>query len=255
MKMHSILAAAKIGFIILFAQGLAAEAAEVKVIAGTGIQEAMEELGLRFERATGHKLAIWYGHVFAIQRRLEAGEAFDVLVTNRSSLDEYTKQGKIAGGTHAAIAQVGMGVAARAGAPKPDISTIDAFKRAMLDAKSVAYNPEGAGGVHVASVFERLRIAEQMKRKTNKSAAKRVLQSVADGEAEFGFALTNQILSFSGLQLVGSLPPGLQRYMLYTAGLAAAAEQTEASNALVKFLTSPAAVAVIKAKGMEPGTP
>lgn len=258
MKMHSFFVAAKIGFMILFAQGLAAEAAEVKVIAGTAMRAIWEELGPQFERATDHKLVIWYGNTGTIRRRMEAGEVFDLLVTGSSGADEYTKQGKIAADARTEIARVGMGVGARAGAPKPDISSVDAFKRALLNAKSVTYAPEGAVGIHVARVFERLGIAEQMKAKAKlqpQSGQGLGLQAIVDGEAELGFMFTNQLLSVRGVELVGWFPPELQRYNLYTAGLGTAAEQPEAAKALIKFLRSPAAVAVIKAKGMEPVTP
>ena len=254
MRIHPFLAAAKIGFALLLVQGLAADAAEVKVIAGVAMRAMMGELGPQFERAMGHKLVIWYGHAGSIPRRIKAGEAFDLLVSGSLGLDEYTKQGKIAADTRTGIARVGMGVGARAGAPKPDISSVDAFKRALLNAKSVTYNPEGAPGIHLAGVLERLGIAQQMKAKT-KPVAKGVVQAVADGEAELGFAFTNEVLSVRGAELVGPFPPELQRYTLFTAGVATAAKQPEAAKALIKFLRSPAAVAVIKAKGMEPATP
>ena len=164
MKIRSFLAVAKIGFMILLAQGLAAEAAEVKVITGVGMSAVMGELGPQFERATGHKLVIWYGNRGTILRRIKAGEAFDLAIIG--ALDEFTKEGKITAGTRTGIARVGMGVSTRAGAPKPDISSVDAFKRALLNAKSVIYVPESVVGIHLARVFERLGIVEQMKAKT-----------------------------------------------------------------------------------------
>jgi molybdate transport system substrate-binding protein len=254
MRIRSFLAAAKIGFALLLVQGLAAEAVEVKVMAGVAMSPVMRELGPQFELATGHKLVIWYGNVTTIRRRMAAGEAFDLATFGKISLDEYTKQGKIAADTRTEIARVGMGVGARAGAPKPDISSVDAFKRAMLNAKSVTYNPEGATGIHLVGVFQRLGIAEQMKAKT-KPVEKGAVQAVADGRAELGFAFTNEVLFVRGAELVGPFPPELQRYILFTAGVATAAKQPEAAKALIKFLRSPAAVAVIKAKDMEPATP
>jgi len=265
MRIRSFFAAARIGFALLLVQGLAAEAAEVKVIAGVAMSAVWKELGPQFERATGHKLVIWYGNATTMRRRMAAGEAFDLLVSG--SLDEYTKQGKIVADTRTEIARVGMGVGARAGAPKPDISSVDAFKRAVLNAKSVTYNPEGGPGIHLAGVFDRLGIAEQMKdknewlertRKTpqrSRQSAGRVVQAVADGKAELGFSFTNEVLSVPGVELVGPFPPELQRYAVFTAGVATAAEQPQAAKALIKFLRSPAAIAVIKAKGMEPATP
>jgi len=254
MRIRPFLAAAKIGFALLLVQGLAAEAAEVKVIAGFAMRPVMEELGPQFERAAGHKLVIWYGNVTTIRRRMAAGEAFDLATFGNASLDEYTKQGKIAADTHTPIARGGVGVAARAGAPKPDISSVDAFKRAMLNAKSVTYVPEGGPGIHLVGVLKRLGIAEQMKTRMQ-PVAKAAVRAVADGKAELGVGFTHEILSTRGAELVGPFPPELQRYNVFTAGVAAAAEQPQAASALIKFLTSPAAVAVIKAKGMEPATP
>jgi len=256
MKIRSFLAAAKMGFALLVVQGLAAEAAEVRVIAGVAMSAVMGELGPQFERATGHKLVIWYGNTGTIKQRIEAGDAFDLAMFGVGGIDDFTKQGKIAAGTHAEIARVGMGVGVRAGAPKPDISSVDAFKRALLNAKSVTYIPEGAVGIHLARVFQRLGISEQMKAKTKpQQGAEGLAQAVAGGEAELGFMFTNQLLSVRGVALIGPFPPELQNYNVFTAAVGTAAKQPEAAKALIKFLTSPAAVAVIKAKGMELATP
>jgi molybdate transport system substrate-binding protein len=217
----------------------------------------MEDLGPQFERATGHKLVVWYGVTGPIRRRMAAGEPFDLAMLG-SLMDEYIKQGTIAADTRTEIARDGLGVAGRAGAPKPDISSVEAFKRALLNAKSVAYNPEGAAGIHAVSVFQRLGIAEQMAAKAKPVASgsgRGVSQVVAEGNAELGFAFTNSIRSADGVELVGPLPPELQRYSRVFAGVATAAKQPDAAKALIKFLTTPAAAAVIMAKGMEPATP
>ena len=254
MKIRSFFASAKIGFMILLVQCLAAEAAEVKVITGVGMSAVMGELGPQFERTTGHKLLTWYGNRGTMRQRIEAGEAFDLAIIG--SLDEFIKEGKITAGTRTGIARVGIGVSTRAGAPKPDISSVDAFKRALLNAKSVIYVPESVVGIHLARVFERLGIAEQMKAKTKpRQGTEGFAQAVADGEAELGFELTNEILFFSGVELVGPFPPELQSYNAFMAGVGTAAEQPEAAKALIKFLTTPEAAAVIKAKGLEPATP
>lgn len=251
MKIHSFLAAAKIGCMILLAQGLAAEAAEVKVISGAAMSSVWEELGPQFERATGHKLAIWYGHTGTVPRRIEAGEAFDLAMIG--GLDEFIRRGKIDAGTRTEIARVGMGVGIRAGSPKLDISSVDAFKRALSNAKSVTYIPEGVTGFHLAKVFERLGISEQMKAKTKPEPVP--AQAVADGKAELALALTNMFVSFSGVEFVGPFPSELQLYNVFTAGVATDAKQPDAAKALIKFFRSPSAVAVIKAKGMEPANP
>ncbi|MGZ9065735.1 MAG: molybdate ABC transporter substrate-binding protein [Burkholderiales bacterium] len=236
------------------AQGVTARAAEIKVIAGVAMREIGEELAPVFERATGHKTDIWYGTTTAIRQRIEAGAAFDVALFGRTSLDEYTERGKIAAGTRTAIARVGMGVGVRAGALRPDISSVDAFKRALLNAKSLAYNPEGAGGIHLIQVSERLGIAEQIKAKA-RPVTKGVVRAIADGTGELGFAFVNELLSAADVELVAPFPPELQRYNVFTAAAASAAEQPQAAEAFIRFLRSRAAVAVIKAKGMEPATP
>lgn len=252
-KIRSSLASATIGLALLLVQGPAVEAAEVKVIAGVAIRTVMEDLGPQFERATGHKLVIWYGVTGPIRRRMAAGEPFDLAMLG-SLMDEYIKQGTIVADTRTEIARDGLGIAGRAGAPKPDIGSVEAFKRALLNAKSVAYNPEGAAGIHAVSVFQRLGITEQMTAKL-KPLASSVTQTVAEGDAELGFAFTNSIRSARGVELVGPLPPGLQRYSRVFAGVATAAKQPDAAKALIKFLKTPAAAAVIKAKGMVPATP
>ena len=256
MNIRLCVVAAKIGSMILFAQGLAALAAEVQVTAGVGMRPVLEELAPQFERATGHKLVIWYGVIGTIEQRMQAGEAFDLFVSSSRTMDEYTKRGKIVAGTRTEIGRLGMGVGARAGAPKPDISSVEAFKRALLNARSVAYAPAGAVGIHVAKVFERLGISEHMNTKTKwlQPRPGAVVQTIANGEAELGFAFTNSF-SGPGVELVGPLPPELQRHNLYTAGVAVGAEQPEAAMALIKFLTSPAAIALITAKGMKPAAP
>lgn len=149
MKLSSLAAAASVGFTILLAQGAVADAAEIKVVAGAATTGVLTELGPQFERATGHKVVIQFGLSGAFKRQIEAGEAFDIAIIDPTMLDDLIKQGKIVADTRADFARVGIGVAVRAGAPKPDIDSVDAFKRAMVNAKSVTYPPEGATGVHI----------------------------------------------------------------------------------------------------------
>ena len=252
MRKLSLAAAAKIGFVLLLAQGVAAEAAEVKIIAVPAISELIGELGPQFERETGHKLVIQYGVTGVTKRRIENGEVFDLAIGPAPLMDDLIRQAKIAGDTRTGIARVGHGVAVRAGAPKPDISSADAFKRALLNAKSVTYIAEGATGTLLAKVLDRLGIAEQMKAKTKlQQVADRIGQAVATGEAELGFATTNILLAVPGVELAGLFPPELQDYMVLTAGVGTAAAQPDTAKALIKHLTGPQAVAVIKAKGLE----
>ena len=248
-----------VGVALLLVHGLAANATEVKVISGLAMRTVWEELGPQFERASDQKVAIWYGVRGSIRKRIDAGDAFDLAVFGKAGLDAYIKKGTIAADTRTEIARVGLGVGMRAGAPKPDISSADAFKRALLNAKSISYHPRGSNGVHLAKVLERLGIAQQMKGKNKweQLTAKGLdplqasFQGVRNGEAELIFVYTSQLLSVDGVELVGPFPPELQNFNVFMAGVATAAKQPEAAKALIKFLRSPDAVAVIKAKGME----
>ena len=204
MKGKSLLATAGISIGLLLVQCLPAKAAEVKVVASVAMRPAWEDIASQVEHATGHKLVLWYGSEGTLRRRMEAGDAFDLLVVGTNSMTAYANRGMIVSDTRIEIARVGMGVTVRAGANRPDISSVEAFKRALLDAKSVTFNAEGAVGLHLAKVFERLGIAEQMRGKNewvertrratlpDGRSAGRVLQGVADGAAKLGFSFTNE---------------------------------------------------------------
>jgi molybdate transport system substrate-binding protein len=251
MRIGPFVTAAAFGFMGLFAQGVAATAAEVKLMAGAAMSGAFGELVPQFERATGHKIVIQYGSTGTFIKQIEAGEAFDLVIIGSDGVDALIKQGKIAGDTRMDIARVGIGAAVRTGAPKPDISSVDAFKNTLLKVKSITYSPAGAPAIHLAKVFDRLGIAEQLKAKTKPNATDRVLQVVADGEVELAIHPTPAIASAKGVELVGVLPAELQNWFVNTAGISATAKQPDAAKALIKHLTTPGAAAVIKAKGME----
>jgi molybdate transport system substrate-binding protein len=251
MRIGPLAAAAKFGFIVLLAQGVAANAAEVKVMAGAAMPEVIGELGPQFERATGHKIVIQYAAGAILKRQIDAGEAFDLVIIASERVDDLIKQGKIAGDTRADIVRVGIGVAVREGAPKPDISSVDAFKSMLLSVKSFAYAPDGATGEHLAKLLDRLGIAEQVKAKVKPNAPGRLTQVVAAGEVELAIGATPSLLSAKGVQFVGPLPAELQSWFVNTAGVSATAKQPDAAKALIRHLTTPEAAAVIKAKGME----
>jgi molybdate transport system substrate-binding protein len=252
----SVVAAARLMFVLLFIQSAAVDAGEVKLLCVVALGPTLDELVPQFERATGHKLAMQYGSSPTFKQQIEAGAPFDLAILTAPVINDLIKQDKVVGATRAVIARSGIGVAVRAGAPSSDISSVDAFKRALLTAKSVAYAPEGAISLHLPKVFDRLGITEQIKVKTKlQKSVDRVLGAVANGEAELGFATTGAILSVRGTRLLGPFPPELQDYVVLTAGVGSAAKEPEGAKALIKFLTAPAAVPVIKAKGMEPGTP
>lgn len=255
MSIRSLSAAAKIGVVVLLTHGVAAEAAEIKVLSAPAMRAVINELGPQFERATGHKLVIQFGLGAVLKRQIEAGATFDVAIFTPPVIDDLIKGGKIAAGTRADIARSGIGVAVRAGGPKPDISSVDAFKRALLNAKSVAYAGEGATGIYFMGLLERLGIAADMKAKLKPMAGGAAVPAVARGEAEIAVIPTASVFGVPGAELVGPLPSELQTYIVFTTGVGATAKEPEAAKALIRFLTAPAAVPVIKAKGMEPATP
>jgi molybdate transport system substrate-binding protein len=247
-----LLLAAKFTFIALLAQGVAANAADVKVLAGAAMRGAFGELLPQFERATGHKIAIEYGAGTAFRKQIEAGETFDLVIIDSAEVDELIKQGKIAGDTRADVVRATIGVAVREGAPKPDISTVDAFKNTLLAVSSFTYAPDALYGRQLSQAFDRLGIDEQLKAKSKPNALARVAPALAAGEVELAIAGIPTLLSTKGLQIVGPLPGELQSWLVNTAGVSAAAKEPDAAKALVKYLATPEAAAVIKAKGMEP---
>ena len=260
MKIHSLVAAANVGFMLLV--GIAAEAAEVKVLAAFGIRPVMEDLGPKFERASGHQLAITFDSGPATVKRVQGGETADVVIIPRERIDGFVKDGKAAAGNVTVVARSrGLGVAIRKGAPKPDISSPEALKRTLLAAKSITYPDPARGtatGTHFAKVLDRLGIANEMKQKTvfpKIAGGAAVGALVANGEAEIGVLQGQVLISVAGIELVGLLPDDLQNAVVFAAAIMAGANDIEASKALVNFLRTPEAAAVIKAKGMEPATP
>lgn len=251
MKNH--MKAAVIGLALL-AQGTAASSAEIKVVTSVGVKAILEELAPQFERTTKHTLKITFGTAVPLKRQIDAGETFDVVILTPPMIDELVKQGKVAAGTPAVVAKSGIGVAIRKGGPKPDIGTADALKKTLLSAKAIAYSKEGQSGTAMAKVIERLGIAEEMKSKTilDTRPGGAVL-NVVEGKADLAFNLVSEILPIAGAELVGPLPAELQSYVVFTAGIGAGAKEATIAKAFIDFLKAPAAVPVLKAKGMEPG--
>jgi molybdate transport system substrate-binding protein len=233
-----------------------AQAAELKVLSSTALKAAMEELGPQFERASEYKLAITFGPSAALKPQIEAGETFDLAMITPASIDDLIKQGRIEAGSRSNIGRTGIGVAIRAGAPKPDISTVAAFKRALLDAKSITYGDPARGGlssVYFVSLLERLGIADQIKAKAKLGTPSEGVRPVATGEAELGIGQASEIPLVPGVELLGPFPAELQSYTNVTAGIGTHAKEANGAKALIKFLTSPVALPVYKAKAFEPG--
>ena len=238
---------------VILAQAPVANAAEIKVLGARAVQTVWNEIGPEFERTTGHKVKIIVDLGPVFKRQIDAGETFDVAIFWASMIDELIKEGKIIAGTRTNFARLGIGIEVRAGAPKPDISSVEAFKRALLNAKSIAYLKEGASGVYLAGLLNRLGIAEAIKSKVTRPETDIVSELVAKGDVELGMVVITQILTTPGVELVGPLPPELQSYMVFTAGVSANSKAPDAARALIKFLTGPTAIPVIKSQGMEPG--
>jgi len=253
MRISSCTAAA---FMLLLAQAVAVKAAEVKLLSAAAMEAVVSELGPQFERTTGHRLTVRFGVAGVLKRQIEAGETFDVTILTPPLIDDLFKQGKIATGTRTAIASAGLGVIVRAGAPRPGISSADAFKRALLNAQSIGVTKDTPSAAYFARLIDRLGIAEQMKPKTKlHEGSGATEQAVAAGDSELGFMIIAALLHFPGAELLGPLPPELQNYTVYTGGVGTSAKEPAAAKALINFLTSKSAVPVIKAKGMEPATP
>ncbi|MCC7347916.1 MAG: substrate-binding domain-containing protein [Variibacter sp.] len=224
----------------------------LRVIAGGGISNVLQELGPQFERASGHALAITYDGTPALVRRFKADEAFDVTVIPRQAFDDPAATARIAPAPIVDIARVGVGLGVRAGAPKPDIATAEALKATLLRAKSITMVPESANGAHILRVFERLGIADAMQAKMLAQGDPLALApALARGEAEIGLYVTNLLLA-PGIALVGEFPAELNTHLTFTAGLSRNAAHPEAAKAFIAFLSTAAAAETIKAKGMEP---
>lgn len=225
---------------------------EIKVMASAAFKEAYLELVPEFERTTGHKVVTIWIPTVEIMRRLKGGETVDLVIMAAGAIDELIKLGKIAAGSRVDLAKSGVGVAVRAGAPRPDISSGEALKRAVLAAKSIVYS-HGPSGVYLAGLFQRMGIAEELKSKIKQVQGEPAGAVVARGEAEIGFQQMSELLPVPGIDLLGPLPADVQQITVFSAGLHVGAKAPDAARALVKFMTAPAAVPVIRKKGMEPG--
>jgi molybdate transport system substrate-binding protein len=241
-------------FLFVLIHGLPVTAAEVKVFFSSGISDVIDELGPRFEQATGHKLVVRFDFADVLIREIDAGQPFDVAVLS-SGTDDLIKRGKIVAATRTVLGRTGLGIGVRQGQPKPDIGTSEAFKRTMLNANSIAYGNESLTGRYFLKLFERLGIAEAMKPKLKSYGSSGAGEAVARGEAQLLMNGISPILKARGVDLVGWLPTELQSYATFAGGVGTAAKEPEAGLALLRFLTSPAAAAVLKSKGLEPDVP
>lgn len=242
---------AAVATLLAFAWVPSAHAAEIVVICSNALKSALEELTPQFEKATGHTLKVTYGTTGPLQAQIEKGAAFDLAILGPAAIDDLIKQGKLLGATRADVARSGIGVAVRKGAPKPELGSTDAFKRAVVNARSIAFNPAGLTGIHLNNVFQRLGIADEVKAKHRNG---RGAELVAAGEAEIGMTQVSEILPVPGAELAGPLPAEIQHYSVFPAAIHAGSPRVEAGSALIKFLASPDAARVLKARGLEPAS-
>lgn len=237
--------------------GAAAQASDIRVVSSGGFAAALKELAPEFERATGNKLILGWGPSMgetasAVPQRLARGEPIDVLIMVGYALDDLAKEGKVEPDSRFALARSGIGLVVKAGAPRPDISTVEGLKRALLAAKSIAYS-DSASGVYIQNeMFKRLGIEDQVKGKARMIPAIPVGEVVARGEAEIGFQQISELKPIKGIDLVGPLPPQVQQYTVFSAGVVKGAQQPDAGRALIRFLASPMAAPAIRDSGMEP---
>jgi molybdate transport system substrate-binding protein len=257
MRPSTHLRAFALGFATTLLLAGAAHAAEVRVMISGGLTAAYKVLVPEFERATGHTVMTAYGPSMgttqnAIPIRLERGEPADVLIMVGYALGDLVKQGKVIEDSRVDLVKSGIGVAVKSGAPKPDIASADTLKRALLAAKSIAYS-DSASGVYVSTeMFAKLGIADEMKDRAKKIPATPVGEIVARGDAELGFQQISELRAVEGIDIVGPLPPELQKITIFSAGIAAGSKQPDAGKALISFLASPAARAAIVNSGLEP---
>ena len=231
---------------------------EIKLLSTTALKTSIDELTARFESASGKKLIASYAPSTQIAKRVAEGEFSDVAIATGSGIDDLIKHGRVAPGTRVDIARSAIGVAVRPGTTRPDISSVDAFKRALLAAKSIGMsNPQGGGasGIHLWDVFERLGIADALKPKTTfgpGGPAGLIGLYLMRGEVEIGLQQMPELMAVPGVEVVGPVPGEMQSITIFAAGIPTNTSDAATGKALAKFLTAPAAATVIKAKGMEP---
>lgn len=234
-----------------------AGAAEIKVVISGGFRAAYLALIPGFESATGHKVITAWGSSIgnaptSIPSRLQRGEPIDLVILSGDALDKLVTQGKVVAGSRVDLARSGIGVAVRAGAPRPDIGSTDSFKRMLLQAKSIAHS-SSASGVYLRALFQRLGLADALEGRVVQLEGEPVGKVIARGDAEIGFQQVSELLPVTGIDYVGPLPAEIQETTVFAAGIPAGASQPDAARALIEFLTAAGAASVIRKCGMEPG--
>lgn len=226
--------------------------ANLRVLSGNGPRAAVRALCAQFARATGDTVDLRFEVNPDVVKKAEAGEAFDVAVGNPPTVERLIQSGKVVAGSRADIGSSGLAVAVKAGAPKPDIATVDAFARALIAAKAVAFPAEGASGLYFVSLVDRLGLKDALQGKLRPMAAEDCVEIVARGEADLVVVVATRITGVAGVEVVGPIPEPLQTTIGFAAGVSAAAKEPDAARALICFMTAPAARATLTANGVEP---
>ena len=230
-----------------------AGAAEITVLSTQATEQAYRELVPQFEKATGHTVKTTFTGTLDAKKRIAGGEAFDLLIMSSPDIDAFMTLGTLVRGSRVDLARSGVGVGVKAGAPKPDIATTEAFKQTLLAAKSIGYST-GPSGVYVMDLLERLGITDQVKPKLKQTPTGVFVGTiVANGEVEIGIQQISEMSTYPGVDYVGALPADIQKVTIFSSGIAAKSQQPDAARALVKFITAPEAAEAFKKRGMEPG--
>jgi len=227
------------------------QAAEVTALITNTLKSTLTELTPAFERASEHKLNATYGSTEPLKVRIEKGEPIDVAVIGADAIDQVLKQNKLVASTRVVVVRSGLGIAIRKGAPKPDTSTTEAFKRTLLSAKSISFNERGLTGIYLWSLFTRLGITDAVKAKYKDGSG---ADLVGKGETEIGLTQASEVALVAGVELGGLLPMEIQNYTVFAGAIVANAKQPAAGKALLEFLAAPDTIKVMKAKGLEPAS-
>ena len=228
-----------------------APAAEITVLAGMGVISGVSDLAPAYEKLTGHTVTVKFEQAAAMNAMINSGAPADIAALQPEQVDNFITQGKMVAGTKTNFAQAGVGVAVKTGAPRPDISTAEAFKNAMINAKSIGYSQAGSGMI-AAKVMEKLGIADQLKPKTKFINGLPVAEAVAKGEVEVGLQQINVIIPVEGADYVGPLPKELQETVKFAGGVLTVSKEPEVARAFLRFIASPEAAPLIRKSAMEP---
>ena len=242
------LAAVAVALAIALSSGTAT-AAEITALVSNAFKTSFPDLAPLFEKATEHRLKITFGSTDPLKIRIEKGEVVDLAIIGEEPIDDLVKQGKLVATTRVVVARSGLGVAIRKGAPKPDLSTTEAFKRALVNAKSIGFNERGLTGIYLWGLFERLGVTAAVKAKFRNGPG---AELAGNGEAEIGLTQASEIMLVPDAELAGRLPAEIQNFTAFAGALGVSARQPDAARSLLRFLAAPDAVRVMRAKGLEP---